>query len=183
MAKKMALLGILMMALILGMIGCRDNPAESLLNGTWLAANRVYFEESKNEVGRNIENYDCKITFYEGDFEESVYNGTFEESFGNSLVCKGIYKALGRDINMRVTHIYGEYLGLEARWCSIVDDGIKQAVINEKFSELPLSLSLAVLPPEYNYSVTTDLQMTTTVVDGDQAYAVTTTYRRIVEVE
>jgi hypothetical protein len=184
-----AWLGILMMALIFGMIGCREEGTpESFLNGTWRANTREYYQDQRNHFKNNIVDYDYKITFIEG---ISVYEGIFEESIFNIPVCKGIYAVSGRAFNVQVTHIYRNNIGLGEEfgeeWLPIRnidnEEGIDIAVIRAIFTNLPLSLSLIHFPQSYTCSIGTTLEMTTTVAEDVTPFAVTTTYRKIVEIE
>jgi hypothetical protein len=205
MSKRRACLGILIMTLVFGMIGCKSGDVEELLSGTWLAFERGLYKDENNERKYDIRDFNYKITFEEGTSEESVYRGTFYETFTyfvideagktvaeieNRFICKGNYIASGGGLSVKVTHFYGDYLGLEPRWYLIDEDEFKMDEIKEKFS-VPaenkfiigkdnfFDLPLIRLPQTYSYTISPSLKMTTTT----DSYSVSTKYTKIGGIE
>jgi hypothetical protein len=171
-----AWLGILIMTLIFGMIGCKEGTTESLLYGTWRVASREYYQDEKNKFTDSLRHIDYRITFND--------DRTFEEYFGGNPICKGIYETLDTRIEnmaIRVTHIYGNNFERDSRWYSI--DELEITVIKEKFSEDKYcGLPLILLPQIYTYALSPSLIMSTIVAETTP-YEVATTYTRIAEIE
>ena len=133
--KKMFWLGILVNILVFGMtvIGCDDGSkndikTDSNLNGTWIGT---------QETGESI-------------FELKFNNGNFELFVDDTIFGKGTYTTNGNTITSTLSHLHGDFYGLESKWYKK-----EELVVLGYF--LMEALDIVFSPRTYHYSVRSNI--------------------------
>jgi hypothetical protein len=145
MANKKILWGMLALALTFGLavIGCpnetddNNGGGDSALNGTWVSGSGASQIEVKLE------------------------NGKFEYS----SMMKGTYTTASGKLTMKVTHMYGDMMGLESKWYS--KDELKTAMGQTGIPDEYIEESVAEIFTEQtgNYTLSGDT-LTITMEEG-----------------